>query len=273
MSKHDFTEIWNLIETLACVCGAFQIRRQHVNNSYWHTGYQFFCVLAATGLLLMIISTSFYEHQNFSMFVLGISTFICCLFGSMSVENCKRNKDMFWQMMQWCHELYSNVDQVHPPQVKCLMWTNLKRARETTIRVVKLTTCATVINGFAFAVMPGIIGQFLPENVYPKYKNSFPFYLPLEHRNNWIVFGITLSIEAMAAYFYALAYAFSMSFCSAISIHMYMQLNSALEIVKELKMQLESQEIKQKRLMGEEESVDVSSWLKLVVQITSSVQG
>lgn len=75
----------------------------------------------------------------------------------------------------------------------------------------------------AFMISAGfaIIGQFLPEHMYPKYSPPMPYYFPIEDQENWTVFAITTASQSKCSMDLGTFHSLFLSILYTISIHLF----------------------------------------------------
>ena len=228
----NFQDTWSLIVRLNSMAGLFSFKENSIKTRNQKI-YQVYCL--ATYLLFLFITISgsiMYKYQLIMVFINISMCFVVIIYGLSSFEIC-RNQVVYDEVFDWCREIYS-LNQYHQSMHRKVS-NQLNRIQKISLRIIKGFTILCISDMFLVVVLLPIVTLFLPEEIYPKYTTPLPTCLPIQNRDNWPVYGLTVFIQITSCF--TLAFHFIYTYCvfTTILIHIMGFLDIILETVEEIK--------------------------------------
>lgn len=220
MSEFDTT--WKTLQTLDSLLGSYVTIGPDRKLTLFQRVYQWMWMLGLTSITALIISTIIMNHSDISFFLqcaIMFQMYVTC--GLMNIV-LWIHKNRVKKVLHWCKEMQA-MENDHMNQARILV-------RKTVKRLV-------LYFGFSFfSISIGliIIGQILPEEMYPTFRPPLPYELPVEDRDNWTIYIITCGMQTFGVFYAQIFPCFYYSTFSTFGIIFYAYLNTLLDDIKEV---------------------------------------
>lgn len=155
----------------------------------------------ASVVIIITFATSTMILTNFSLLSIilsggVVSVLINTIYAVLSIF---WNKPEITKMLDWCQKLYE-VDQYRHPKLLTAAIFRTDKTCKVTLKLLKWTRIIICSEAFMITIGFAIIGQFLPDNIYPKYSPPLPYYLPFKNQNTYFACFVTTLLQFIFAY-------------------------------------------------------------------------
>lgn len=228
-NKVNFTKIRELIHQMDTIAGLLLFR----NLSRKSDGKEKFikATLPAQVVVDIFMCVSTLIVSNFNLisiiFVSSVSMTYCFLF--VTLKKFIVNKTVLRGLVKWCESLYDVQEKFNKATHKTVE-THLVSIEKLSFRMMKAQQLIIYINSFNITCGFALIGQILPENIYPKFSLPVPIYLPFKNQNTWTAFLSTVLAQTIMANHISImsTYVLGVFYCTVIHVLGF------LDIVQEL---------------------------------------
>lgn len=215
----DFDSTWKILQILDRLQGSYVINEANQKLIILQRIYQWMWMLV---MLLLITSTMIVNRSDLSL------ALQCAIMLQMYVSAFSMNavmmthKKRVTKVLLWCKETQA-LDNVHMNEARILVGKTVRR-----FVIYFGFSC------FSVTIAMIIIGQLLPDEIYPKFRPPQPFVLPLEDQDNWKIYIITCVMQFFGVLYVQLLPCSYYSFFSTFGIIFYAYLNTLLDDINEV---------------------------------------
>lgn len=219
----EFNTFWKNLHILSTLQGSYVTISDDQKLTKFQQIYQFTWVVCMLNMIFLITSTIIMNRSDLSMvfqclimlqmFITGIAMFL----------NLMLHRKRLRKTLQWAKEKQA-MDNVHMSQAVIF-----------SRKIIKYLVYYFGLSWFSVTVGMIIIGQILPENIYPKFRPPQPFELPVRDRDNWTIYSITCIIQVLSVFYSQLQACSYYTFFATFAITFYEYLNTILDDITNFK--------------------------------------
>lgn len=218
----EFNKVWKILQTADSLMGNYVMVSPDHKLSKFQRIYRWMWLIGFVLPLIPIVSTIYAKRSDFSLLLQAATMFEQLMTAIPINLNIILHKKSIMKVLEWCTETQV-LDNVH-----------MNRARTLLVKLTRRFAIGYALSFFLMTILPMIIGQILPEDIYPKFRPPQPFELAIEDRDNWTIYLITSFMQNIGVFYGSILPYIYICFYSTFCIIFYAYLNTMLDDIHQI---------------------------------------
>lgn len=218
----EFDQAWKIMQIADSLMGNYIMiepghklsKYQQINRWVWILG---FCLP-----LILIGSTIYAKQSDIALLLQAVTMFEMYSTGVAMNMNFVFYRKSVRKVLDWCRETQA-LDNVHTNKTRTFL-----------IKLIRRFATGYFLCFVSITIMPIVVGQLLPNDIYPKFRPPQPFELAIEDRDNWTVYLITCFVQCFGVYYGNIFPFIYFSFFATFTAVFYAYLNIMVDDINEI---------------------------------------
>lgn len=192
--KVSFDKVWEVIQQTDIAVGLFLFKDTSIKLSRKEKFLAKVVPANATIITILVVSTLIITNFKLINVIFCVSHLTPFVSVYIIILKLKWNKNTLKDLVKWCENLY-DVDKKYHELIREIAEKHVVLMERRTLKMLKWLKTTLYVEAFGVILGYALVGQLLPEKIYPKYSLPLPYYLPFKDQETYTAFITTLVVQ------------------------------------------------------------------------------